>query len=198
MGLTRPTSTAPDAAPARVHTAAVSSAAKRRAELRALLDEPQGAEKLVARLQKEADRGLREAGFTALLHHAGAASVRALMPLLRSDDASLRNSALEVLAHMPDAAAPVIDELLGDADPDVRILTVNLLQDLKHPKVVDWLVGVLDHEDTANGIAAAVEVLTELADPRALGALKSARGRWCDEPFLVFAIDMALQRYEAP
>lgn len=176
----------------------MASTADRRQALRALLQAADGPVRLVERLQQETDRSVREAGFTALLQSPSAATVQALLPLLRSDDAGLRNGALDVLAHLPEPTAAAIDSLLDDPDVDVRILTVNLLQELQHPRVVDWLLRVLDQERQVNVVAAAVEVLTELAEPRAIAPLRAARDRFPDEPFLAFAIDMALQRTPAP
>lgn len=199
MGLSRtPSATplAPRAANAAGATTPLPAAARRQA-LRALATTEGGAARLVEQLQQEHDRSVREAGFTALLQAPGPATVQALLPLLRSDDAGLRNGALDVLAHLPEPTAAAIDGLLADADPDVRILTVNLLQELQHPGVLGWLLGVLAQEPQVNVVAAAVEVLTELADPRATAPLRAARERFADEPFLAFAIDLALQRTAA-
>ena len=47
-----------------------------------------------------------------------------ILALLRSDDASLRNGAVEALQAMPEAVRPLLPGLLADGDADVRILAV--------------------------------------------------------------------------
>jgi len=120
-----------------------------------------------------------------------------VLPLLRSEDANLRNSTIELLSALPDAVGPRIDELLRDADPDVRIFTVNLLGELKHPDVGRWLAQVLKLDAHINVVAASLEVLAEVGTPEALPALKLARQRFADDAFIGFAADLAVQRIEA-
>jgi len=124
--------------------------------------------------------------------------VDAMLPLLRSEDPGLRNGAIEVLAGLPDAVAPHIDRLLHDADSDVRIFTVNLLGDLKHPQVPQWLAQVLLHEPAVNVVGAALEVLAEVGTPASLPALRSAAQRFADDAYIGFAVDVAIVRIVKP
>lgn len=171
---------------------------QRRWAARDLVGLPAAGAALGEQLLREAEPSVREAIFTTLKAHASEAAAAALLPLLRSEDAVLRNGAIEALSGMPQAVAPKVAGLLRDQDPDVRIFTVNLLGDLQHPQVPQWLAQVLAHEAAVNVVAAAIEVLAEVGGPEHLGALQEAKRRFADDPFIAFAADMAAQRIEAP
>jgi len=154
-------------------------------------------EALGEQLLRETVPGVREALFTSLAGLASDAAAGALLPLLRSEDAQLRNGAIEALAAMPQAVARRIGGLLHDSDVDVRIFTVNLLGELRHAQVVAWLLQVLAHDADVNVVAAAVEVLAEVGSPAHADALQAARARFAGDDFIGFAIDMALERVQA-
>ena len=176
--------------------------AVRRWAARDLVTHPNAALALCARLAEECDLSVRSALFTSVAHIAigerGAEVVKALLPLLRSEDPGLRNGAIEVLATLPDAVAPHIEALLVDADSDVRIFAVNLLGDLPHPKVPRWLQQVLLHEPAINVVGAALEVLTEVGTPESLPALRAVAQRFEGEAFIGFAVSLAAERIGTP
>ena len=172
-------------------------AEQRRWAARDLAGHPAAANALGEQLLAEADPTVREALLTSLSAMASDTAAAALLPLLRSEDAQLRNGAIESLAAMPQAVGPRINGLLRDADVDVRIFTVNLLADLHHPQVVAWLLQVLAHDSDINVVAAAVEVLAELGSPEHADALRSAAARFAGDDFIGFAVDMAVHRIEA-
>ncbi len=157
---------------------------------------PDAVTPLCQHLLVEQDASVREVIFTTLGCLGGEDVVEGLIPLLRSEDAYLRNSTIEVLAELPETVAPHIETLLHDGDPDVRIFTLNLLNDLRHPDVGRWLSLVLKDDAHVNVVAAALEVLAEVGTPTALSALKVARQRFADDPFIGFAADLAQQRIE--
>lgn len=149
-------------------------------------------------LAGERDPSVREALFTSLGTLASERAAEALMALLRSEDAALRNGAIEALAGMPQAVAPSIERLLRDPDPDVRIFTVNLLGELRHAEVNRWLGQVLAQESQVNVVAAAIEVLAETGGAAERPGLQRVRERFADDPFIGFATELALERIEAP
>jgi HEAT repeat protein len=173
-------------------------AEQRRWAARDLGGYPAAAAVLGQRLPAEADAAVREALFVSLGTIASAAAAAALLPLLRSEDAALRNGAIESLATMPGAVAPRITALLADTDSDVRLFTVNLLGELRHEQVPAWLLQVLQGDPHVNVVAAALEVMAETGRPEHAPALEAARRRFPDDPFIAFAVDMALQRMSAP
>jgi HEAT repeat protein len=171
--------------------------AVRRWAARDLALHPQAAARLCARLLDERDASVRAVLFSSAAQLGGTGAVEGLLPLLRSEDAALRNGAIEVLAALPDAVAPRIEALLCDADSDVRIFTVNLLGNLPHPQVPAWLAQVLRGETEPNVVGAALEVLAEVGGRDNLPALHATRARFADDPYIAFAADVALERIEA-
>lgn len=166
----------------------------RRWAARDLADHPEAAAGVCAQVARETDAGVRAALFNTAAILGGPIVVEAMVQLLRSEEPVVRNGALEVLAHAPEAVAPHINRLLQDADVDVRIFTVNLLGELRHPEVTSWLLQVLRSEAQANVVGAALEVLVEVGGPESLPALRQARERFAAEPYIVFSIDLALER----
>jgi HEAT repeat protein len=99
---------------------------------------------------------------------------------------------------MPAAVAPRIEALLADADPDVRIFTVNLLGDLPHEQVPQWLLQVLQRDAVVNVVAAAIEVLAEVGQPDHVPALRQAQARFPDDEFVAFAVDTGHRNASSP
>ena len=174
-----------------------SSPAVRRRAARDLASHADAALLLGERLGVETEPSVREALFTALTMYPSEAAARTLLALLRTEDARLRNGAIEALAAMPAAVGPHITSLLRDPDSDVRIFTVNLLIDLRHARVAQWLLQVLQEETHVNVVAAAIEVLAEVGTVAELPALRGARERFADDVFIGFATDIAIERIEA-
>lgn len=172
-------------------------AAQRRWAARDLGACPEAAAALGEHLLGERDASVREALLTSLSAIGDESAAAALLPLLRSENAQPRNGSIEALAGMPRAVGPRIGALLRDADPDVRIFTVNLLGDLRHPQVTDWLVQVLAQDAAVNVVAAAIEVLAEVGGPAHVAALRAAKARFDHDPFIGFAADIAVDRVEA-
>ncbi|MBH1988181.1 MAG: HEAT repeat domain-containing protein [Burkholderiales bacterium] len=172
-------------------------ASVRRWAARDLTIHPQAVGPLCAHLAHEPDHSVREVIFTTLGCLGGPDVAEGLIPLLRSDDPGLRNGAIEALSELPEEVAPHIQALLNDPDVDVRIFTLNLMTDLKHPDVNQWLTSVLTQEPHVNVVAAALELLAEVGTDACLPALKMARQRFADDAFIGFAADLAQQRIEA-
>jgi len=161
---------------------------------RALGDMPDEVEALGRALATEADGRVREAIFNSLVGVGGSGGVAAILQYLRSDDASLRTGALDALKAMPLAAAPRLAELLGDPDPDIRLLACEVVRELPGAQATPLLCGLLEDEEQVNVCGAAVEVLAEIGGPEALPVLTRCAARFADEPFLLFAISAAASR----
>ncbi len=171
--------------------------AVRRWAARDLAVHAEAAPRLCAQLLEERDASVRAVLFSSVAQMGGSAVVEGLLPLLRSDDAPLRNGAIEVLSGLPEAVAPHIDALLRDVDSDVRLFTVNLLGNLPHAQVPEWLGRVLNTETEANVVGAAIEVLAEVGNRSLAEPLRAVRLRFADDPFIGFAAEVALERIEA-
>jgi HEAT repeat protein len=172
--------------------------AVRRWAVRDMTHTPRMAALLCRHLLNEPDHAVRESIFTTLRLAECDEVAKGLVPLLRSEDPGLRNAAIEVLSAMPKVMGPHIERLLMDPDVDVRIFTLNVLNELRHPEVARWVNGVLEHDPHVNVVAAALEVLAESGTTDALSSIAKARQRFAHDAFIGFAADLAQQRIEMP
>ncbi len=155
---------------------------------------PEAAEDLANQLAHEENAGVCESIFNSLGRIGTEEAVHVLLPFLRSDRAFLRNAAIEVLRGLPQSVAPAMENLIHDPDPDVRIFAVNVLESLRHPKVVEWLVEVIENDMHINVCATALDLLAEVGDESCLSAVEVATDRFPNEPYLQFAVNMAIHR----
>jgi HEAT repeat protein len=169
-------------------------ASVRRWAARDLADLPGHAVELMERLKVEQSQSVREVILTSLTRLGDPDAVAGMVECLRSEDAALRNEVVEAMKQMPDEVAPIMLGLLADADPDVRIFTVNVLESLCHPEVEGWLIDVITNDAHVNVCATAVDLLGEVGSQAALQPLAQLKTRFSDEPYIQFAADLALRR----
>jgi len=168
--------------------------ATRRWAARDLADCPEASSVLVKQLRREMDASVREIILTTLTQRGDEEAVAGLIECLRSEDASLRNEALEAMKLLPAEVAPIMGGLLSDPDPDVRIFAVNVLESLRHGKVEEWLKEVIESDPHVNVCATAVDLLGEVGTPFSREALENLKARFPDQPYIRFAADIALKR----
>ena len=166
----------------------------RRAAARDLLTYPEAIHALGQQLQCEQDPQVLDCILNTLGCFATPEAVEQMLPCLRSSDPFKRNQAIEVLKGLSDVAAPFIEKLLADPDPDVRIFAVNVLESLRHPQVVQWLLTVIRTDEHVNVCATALDLLAELGDESCVPALNALSSRFAGEPYLEFTIGMAMDR----
>jgi HEAT repeat protein len=161
---------------------------------RDLADCPGSSGALVEQLQREQDHSVREIILTTLTQLGDEEAVSGLVDCLRSEDAGLRNEAIEAMKLLPDEVAPIMGMLLKDPDPDVRIFAVNILESLRHNQVEAWLIEVIEQDTHVNVCGTAVDLLGEVGSSQAGKALENLKARFPDEPYISFAADLALKR----
>jgi len=161
---------------------------------RAAADLPDSVPALEDALRRERSPVVREAVFSALARIATKQSVEAVLPFLRSDDASIRTEASDALLAMKNIVWPSVAPLLRDPDADVRILACSLVREMPGEVAASLCCGLLDSEPEPNVCAAAVEVLAEVGESSALPVLERCAERFGDTPFLTFSIQMAIER----
>jgi len=169
-------------------------ALSRRWAARDLLLHPEAASALVAQLQAEQEVSVREVILTTLTRLGGSVAVAGLVDCLRSEDAHLRNEAIQAMKALPLEVAPIMGALLMDNDPDVRIMVVNILESLRHPQVEEWLLAVIDNDPEVNVCGTAVDLLGEVGSVASRDPLLRLKARFLDEPYIQFAADLALKR----
>lgn len=155
---------------------------------------PAAAGPLAQRLKSETDASVRDAILTSLTLIGNSKAVEGLVICLRSEDAALCNEAIDAMKQLPEAVAPIMSELLNDPDSDVRIFAINILESLRHPDVEKWLIEIITKDEHVNVCAAAVDLLGEVGTEPAVSPLEALKERFSDEPYIAFAVDVALRR----
>ena len=178
------------------HVAALSSpdSETRWSAARALGGRADAVPALAAALAAEPVARVREAIMTALMRVGDGASVTALLPYLRSQDAALRGASIEALQALPEAILPFMTSLLADSDSDVRLLATELARNMSAADATRILCRLLEHERHPNVCAAAIDVLAEVGTREAVPALQSCAERFAGTPFLPFAASTAIAR----
>ena len=118
----------------------------------------------------------REAIMTALIRIGNAASVEAILPFLRSQDAGIRAAAIEALQALPEPIAPFMAQLLSDHDSDVRLLATELARNLNASEATGLLCGLIERAGCAGGWALALE-RAPAGEPAALQVDHGARAQ---------------------
>jgi HEAT repeat protein len=149
---------------------------------------------LVSRLKREENTAVREAILNTLLRLHDPSIGSGLADCLRSEDAALRNDVIEAFRQLGDEVAPILRSLLADSDPDVRIFVVNILNSERHPDVERWLIEVIERDTHVNVCATAVDLLCEVGTEAAIDPLLHLKARFAREPYIQFAVDLALKR----
>ena len=169
----------------------------RRWAARDLAGHPDASQALIERLPAETEPSVTQVILTSLTLIGDETAVTGLTRCLYSEDAMLRNSAIEAMKQLPEEVAPIMGRLLDDPNPDVRIFAVNVLESLRHPQVEDWLIRVIAQDPHINVCATAVDLLGEVGSERAAAALAALKQRFAAEPYIQFAADLALKRIAA-
>jgi HEAT repeat protein len=195
------TAPAPDApAPAPEHVRGQiehADPALRRAAARQLAGVSGAAIVLLQALAAETEREVQSALLAALAEDGGAAAVAGLAECLRSEDAWLRNAAIELLRGLPERSAPVVQALLADHDRDVRILAVGILDGLDPARAEGWLLELIEREPDVNVCGAALEVLAQVGTSTAAAPVARLAARFAAEPFISFACALVQRRIGA-
>lgn len=149
---------------------------------------------LLDRVGVEESQAARHALLTTLAAHDTEPVARALVTHLSSDDAALRVAVAGALSTMTAATPPLLAELVAADDPDIRIMTAMILDDLADPAALDWLIRMIDTDQSANVVTAAIDAFLPLATAEHADLLARTRQRFPDDPFLHFTVDNAVPR----
>jgi len=170
------------------------NAASRRQAARDLVQFSDAATVLVSRLKREEDGSVREIILNSLVRLNDPLAVSGLVDCLRSEDAALRNEVIEAFKQFGNNVDPVLQSLLSDPDPDVRIFVVNILDSVRHSEAESWLIKVIEQDSHVNVCATAVDLLCGAATEASVDALVRLKARFASEAYIQFAADLALKR----
>lgn len=148
---------------------------------------------LVAHIQSH-NIGVQEAADRALRKIGGVAAVRGVLPLLRSDDAPIRNIAMDVLREIGADDFDSLKQLLHDDDPDMRIFASDILGTSESILAVPSLCEALLRDPEVNVRYQAAVSLGTLAFPEAADCLNKAM---MDEEWVQFSVIEALTKIRA-
>jgi len=167
---------------------------ERRWAARDLVQYKESSSYLIEQLMKEKDIATREIIVSSLITIGDEIAISGLIYCLKSDDAHLRNLAVEALKQVPEMIAPHIEDLLKSTVPDIRIFAINILEGLKHPNVVKWLNEVIEKDNNVNVCSTALDLLAEIGTVESIPAIKKLKERFKNEPYIQFVSDTVLRR----
>lgn len=96
---------------------------------------------------KDPHPGVREAAINALTAIGGKGVADSVAPLLRLEDATLRNIGIEILELLGPEAYTTIVLLLNDSDDDVVKFAIDILANRKEENAVSFLSGLINHRN---------------------------------------------------
>lgn len=113
---------------------------------------------LLARLPADPSRAVKEAIFAALLQIEDDAVIEGALELLDSEDAFLRNQAVELLRALGSRTAPYLDRAYTAGGPDRRKFVIDIISRMADGAFIDLYHRAL-HDSDLNVVIAAVENL---------------------------------------
>lgn len=135
--------------------------------------------------------GVQEAAEHALRQIRGENTVRAVAPLLRSENTVVRNIAMDVLREIGADDLSTLTSLLRDDDPDIRIFIADILGSTSSSLSLAPLCHALLHDPEVNVRYQAAVSLGELRKPEAAESLRQALK---DEEWVQYAVMEALAK----
>ena len=145
----------------------------------------------LAELLKSSHMGIQEAAELTLRKLGGKESIQGIIPLLWSEEAHIRNVALEILRDIGNQDLDSILQLLDSENSDIRIFAADILGCLNSIMAVRPLCNTLTLDPEANVRYQAAISLGELGNSGAVGCLKQALD---DQEWVQFAVIEALQK----
>lgn len=120
---------------------------------------------MLARLEMEPSRYVREVIVNSLKLMGGPELVARVIPYLRSDDAFVRNAGIEILALQGETALEALRASLKDPDKDTRKFVLDTLVQIATPAAAGLLAEAMADPDI-NNVITAVEYLGRMEDER--------------------------------
>ncbi len=145
----------------------------------------------LAALLKSSNLGVQEAAEQALRLIGGPITVRCMAPLLHSEDAPVRNLAMDILRHTGNQDFRTLVDLLHDEDADIRIFATDILGSTANVLAVAPLCESLLKDPEVNVRYQAAVSLGTLAMPEAAKCLNKALQ---DEEWVQFAVIEAMSK----
>ncbi len=146
---------------------------------------------LLVSLFESQSMGIIEAVEVAVRKIRGEEAVRLIIPVLRNEDATVRNIAMDILREIAEDDVQSMIDLVYDEDPDIRIFATDILGSIKNASVVQVLSEALLHDPEVNVRYQVAISLGEIKDPKCVDVLKQAIA---DEEWVQYAAIGALAK----
>lgn len=119
-----------------------------------------------------------------------------LLKVLQSPNAYLRNKVITFIQYYGEKGEPFIKKLINSGERDLKIFAVNILGDVTYESSKDVLCELIENEDDLNVLMTAVDYLGEIGDIEDITLLKNLKERFQDQEYVVFGIDLAIDKIE--
>ena len=149
---------------------------------------------LAASLLLERDPVVQAAILTALVVIGTEAAATGVAEAVCTEDAGLRNAAVDALRGFGATALPSVERLLASPHSEQRIVGIGLLEARDDPGARDTLHHILADDPDLNVGLAAVEVLSSIGDAGDEAALLGFASRFEGNAFVAFAVELACRR----
>jgi HEAT repeat protein len=146
---------------------------------------------LLAELLQTNHLGVQEAADSSLRKIGGRETVQAVLPLLRSEEAPVRNLSMDILREVGSQDMPSLVALIHDNDPDIRIFMADILGSTDNLLAVEPLCEALLRDPEVNVRYQAAVSLGELGMAEAAQCLNKAME---DEEWVQYAVIEALTK----
>ena len=146
---------------------------------------------LLVSLFESQSMGIIEAVEVAVRKIRGEEAVRLIIPVLRNEDATVRNIAMDILREIAEDDVQSMIDLVYDEGPDIRIFATDILGSIKNASVVQVLSEALLHDPEVNVRYQVAISLGEIKDPKCVDVLKQAIA---DEEWVQYAAIGALAK----
>ena len=146
---------------------------------------------MLAELLQTNHLGIQEAADSSLRKIGGKETVQAVLPLLRSDDAPVRNLSMDILREVGSHDLAALIALVHDEDADIRIFVSDILGSTGNVLAVEPLCDALLKDPEVNVRYQAAVSLGELGMSEAAGCLNKAI---TDEEWVQYSVIEALTK----
>jgi HEAT repeat protein len=120
--------------------------------------------------------------------------VKSVLELINHRDAQLRNQVICFLSEFPQLIAPYIPYLLNDKKADTRLYTLDILRQLIHPDIPNWIRQCLEKEQDINVLTSAIDRAAECGCIELVDDIEMLATRYKLNPMVSFAAAIAVDR----
>lgn len=119
-----------------------------------------------------------------------------LYKILQSQNAYLRNKVITFLQHYGKDAEAFIKRLIASNSRDLKIFAINILGDVSYESSRTILCELIKKEEDINVLMTAIDYMGEIGDIADISLLQEIKKKFSDQPYVLFGIDLAVDKIE--